>query len=158
MSETTTSTGSGGSSSSEPTRQAALVQLSRAPKYNASTKQPDYVIPEAFNLETHAASRQAWELGDEEAVSVVVAFRGESGQVLQGMQLGEEGSHPAQRHFRVRRRDPFLRWLLTFGGDASIVSPSEWHGSWRALLHDTLAAHRAADRAGYPHAPVAEIA
>jgi predicted DNA-binding transcriptional regulator YafY len=63
------------------------------------------------------------------------------------MQLGEETTLPMQRHFRVRRRDPFLRWVLTFGGDASIVSPDEWRASWRALLQDTLAAHRAVSSA-----------
>ena len=137
-------------------RQFRVSRISK-PKYNAVTKQPDYVIPEAFNLEAHAASRQAWELGDEEAVSVVAAFRGASGQILQGMQLGEEGSIPSQRHFRVRRRDPFLRWLLTFGGDASIVSPVEWRDSWSALLHGTLAAHLAVDRTATPDVPVAEM-
>ena len=127
-------------------RQFRVSRISK-PKYNATRRQPDYVIPATFDLEAHAASRQAWELGDEEAVSVVVAFRGASGQVLQGMQLGEETALPMQRHFRVRRRGPFLRWVLTFGGDASIVSPDEWRASWRALLRDTLAAHRAVSSA-----------
>lgn len=134
-------------------RQFRVSRISK-PKYNAARKQPDYVIPATFDLEGHAASRQAWELGDEEAVSVVVAFRGESGQVLQGMQLGETASNPSHRQFRVRRRDPFLRWLLTFAGDASIVSPAEWHGRWRALVQDTLSAHRAAE----PMVPAAEVA
>jgi hypothetical protein len=44
----------------------------------------------------------------------------------------------------VRRRDPFLRWVLTFGGDAAIVSPDDWRAAWRALLQETLAAHHAA--------------
>jgi proteasome accessory factor B len=123
-------------------RQFRVSRISK-PKYNAARKQPDYVIPATFDLEVHAASRHAWELGDEEAVTVLVAFRGESGQVLQGLQLGEDASIPSHRRFRVRRRDPFLRWLLTFGGDASIVSPAEWQGSWRTLVQDTLAAHRA---------------
>ena len=133
-------------------RQFRVNRISK-PKYNATKKQPDYVIPATFDLEAHAASRQAWELGDEEAVSVVVAFRGESGQVLQGMQLGEEASHPSQRQFRVRRRDPFLRWVLTFGGDAAIVSPDEWRAGWRALLQDTLAAHHTAPATAHltPH-------
>ena len=124
-------------------RQFRVSRISK-PKYNAAKKQPDYTIPDTFDLEAHAASRQAWELGDEEAVSVVVAFRGESGQVLQGMQLGEEAGAQSQRCFRVRRRGPFLRWLLTFGGDARIVSPAEWHEDWRSLAQDTLRAHRAA--------------
>lgn len=124
-------------------RQFRVSRISK-PKYNATKKQPDYVIPDSFDLEAHAASRQAWELGDEEAVPVVVAFRGESGQVLQGMQLGEAAGIPSQRQFKVRRRDPFLRWLLTFGGDAWIVSPDEWRGRWRALVQETLTAHRTA--------------
>ncbi len=134
-------------------RQFRVSRISK-PKYNAAKKQPDYEIPNTFDLEVHAASRQAWELGDEDAVSVVVAFRGASGQVLQGMQLGEAERVPSQRQFRVRRRDPFLRWLLTFGGDASIVSPPEWRSSWRTLVQETLAAHRAT----YAIVPVAEFA
>jgi hypothetical protein len=50
----------------------------------------------------------------------------------------------------VRRRDPFLRWVLTFGGDAAIVSPEEWRAGWRALLQDTLAAHRTVHAAAHP--------
>lgn len=138
-------------------RQFRVSRISK-PKFNAATKQPDYEIPDAFNLEAHAASRQSWELGDEEAVSVVVAFRGASGQVLQGMQLGEETGTSAQRRFRVRRRDPFLRWLLTFGGDAAMLSPSDWCDSWRTLLQDTLAAHRAVARAARVNDTVVVVA
>ena len=138
-------------------RQFRVSRISK-PKYNAARKQPDYVIPATFDLEAHAASRHSWELGDEEAVSVVVAFRGESGQVLQGMQLGEEGSLPSQRHFRVRRRDPFLRWVLTFGGDASIVSPDDWRADWRTLLQETLAAHRAIQATAQATAQPTEVA
>lgn len=124
-------------------RQFRVSRISK-PKFNAVKKQPDYSIPDTFDLEAHAASRQAWELGDEEAISVVVTFRGESGQVVQGMQMGEVETVPSRRRFCVRRRDPFLRWLLTFGGDARIVSPAEWHGDWRSLVQATLRAHRAA--------------
>lgn len=124
-------------------RQFRVSRVSK-PKYNAAKKTPDYVIPATFDLTAHAASRQAWELGDEEAVPVVVAFRGDSGHVRQGMQMGETTTAPRQRQFHVRRRDPFLRWLLTFGGDAHPVSPPDWSVAWRRLLHDTLAAHHAA--------------
>ncbi len=118
-------------------------RVSRIEKPRSSSgKTPDYDIPHDFDLETHAASRQSWELGDENADSVVVEFHGDSGQVSQGMKLGEPSSENAtHRIFRVRRRDPFLRWLLTFGGDATIAAPPEWRDQWRALVQATLDAH-----------------
>jgi predicted DNA-binding transcriptional regulator YafY len=123
-------------------RQFRLSRVSRA-RCEHTRKQPDYVIPDDFDLERHAASRQSWELGDEDAVMVVVAFQGTSGQVQQGMQLGQPAPEDGQRLFSVRRRDPFLRWLLTFGGDATVVAPVEWCEQWRALVQATLTAQRA---------------
>lgn len=124
-------------------RQFRLSRVSRA-RYENTRKQPEYAIPDDFDLERHAASRHSWELGDEDAVSVVVAFQGTSGQVLQGMELGQPAPDAGQRLFTVRRRDPFLRWLLTFGGDATVVAPVEWCEQWRVLVQATLTAHRAA--------------
>jgi proteasome accessory factor B len=48
----------------------------------------------------------------------------------------------ALRSFRVRRRDTFLRWLLSFAGDARPVSPPEAVTEWRALLTSARAAQQ----------------
>jgi predicted DNA-binding transcriptional regulator YafY len=112
---------------------------------SASGKTADYQIPAHFDLEAHAASRQAWELGDEDAAVVVVQFHGDSGHVLHGMKLGEaHGDVATERWFRVRRGGPFMRWLLTFGGEATIISPPEWRSRWRTLVQETLVAHSSA--------------
>lgn len=87
---------------------------------------PDYEVPAGFNLREHARSRQSWELGDGDAFDAVVEFTGDSGATRAGAALGEpvEGA-PARRRFRVRRRDAFARWVLSFAGDAVPIEPAE---------------------------------
>jgi predicted DNA-binding transcriptional regulator YafY len=96
---------------------------------------PDYEIPAGFRLAEHARSRQAWELGDGDAVEAVVALHRASGPASAAANLGEpvEG-HPDRRRFRVRRRDAFARWLLSFAGDLVPVSPPEVVSDYQALV------------------------
>jgi hypothetical protein len=49
--------------------------------------------------------------------------------------------HPHRRRFRVRRRDAFARWLLSFAGELVPVSPSEVVSDFQALAAETLAHH-----------------
>jgi len=119
----------------------------------------DFDIPEGFDLSAYAASRRAWELGNGDHETVFVAFRGDIGLVSQGRQLGDDlpatpdatvaaqvqalaATHTV-RTFRVRRRDSFLRWLMSFGGEAHPIAPQDVVGEWRALLQATRAAQRA---------------
>jgi predicted DNA-binding transcriptional regulator YafY len=93
---------------------------------NGRAGTPDYMIPPTFTLREHGRSRQAWELGDGDATTVVVEFRGQSGAAVAGAQLGTEICDAAdQRMFRVRRMDVFARWLLSFAGEAVPISPPE---------------------------------
>ncbi len=126
-------------------RQFRISRIGSTKTNNAKRQQPDYEIPATFDLHAHAASRQAWELGDDEAVAVTVQFRGTSGQVQQAMQFGNVAHDSAQRVFAVRRREPFLRWLLTFAGDARPVAPDAYVSEWQALVQRTIAAHAGAD-------------
>jgi hypothetical protein len=119
----------------------------------------DFDIPEGFDLSAYAASRRAWELGNGDHETVFVAFRGEIGLVTQGRELGDDlpatlDAHIAARvdaltpshtirTFRVRRRDTFLRWLMSFGGEAHPIAPTEIVTEWRALLQATRAAQLA---------------
>src|SRR5690606_34840960 len=81
----------------------------------AKPNSPDYAVPESFRLRDHARSRQAWELGDSEAMQAVVEFRGESGPTVAAARLGGAvGDDVRQRRFEVRRLEPFVRWLLSF--------------------------------------------
>jgi predicted DNA-binding transcriptional regulator YafY len=113
------------------------------PKMNSvKPDTPDYEIPAGFRLAEHARSRQAWELGDGDAVEAVVELRRAVGAAAAAARLGEpvEG-HPDRRRFRVRRRDAFARWLLSFAGELVPVSPSEVVSDFQVLAAETLAHH-----------------
>jgi hypothetical protein len=87
---------------------------------------PDYEIPKDFRLKTHAATRQAWELGSGDAADVVVRVEAATGAALGATQLGEPvDGDAAARRFRVRRLDAFARWILGAGGSVVPVSPPE---------------------------------
>jgi hypothetical protein len=102
----------------------------------------DYEIPPDFRLADHARSKQAWELGDGDALDGVVEFRRAGGAAAAAARLGEavEG-HPDRRRFRVRRRDAFARWLLSFAGDVVPVSPPELVADYQALVQATIAVY-----------------
>jgi hypothetical protein len=91
-------------------------------------------------LKEHAKSRNAWELGDGDVVEAIVEFTGRSGYARSAAKLGEpvEG-YPDRRRFKVRRREPFTRWLLSLAGEARPVEPQEVVDAWRLLARDVLA-------------------
>jgi predicted DNA-binding transcriptional regulator YafY len=99
----------------------------------------DYKIPASFRLRDHGQSRQAWELGDGEAISAVVDFIGDSGATVSGAELGTpEDDSSRLRRFRVRRMDAFVRWLLSFTGEAIPVQPPELVTAFREQIATTL--------------------
>lgn len=131
----------------------------RDAKMASKPQHPDFELPAGFDLSAYAASRRAWEIGNGDQELVIVAFRRDVGLVSQARQLGDEvpatldevlrgqverlaASHTL-RAFRVRRRDTFLRWLLSFAGDAFPVGPSPLMAEWRALLQATRTAQLA---------------
>jgi predicted DNA-binding transcriptional regulator YafY len=103
---------------------------------------PDYEIPAGFDLQEHARSRQAWELGTGDAVTAVVALLNTSGAAVAAHRLGEavDGDERLRR-FRVRRVDSFARWLLSFAGDLAPVSPAQVVDEYAGLVRETLAHH-----------------
>jgi predicted DNA-binding transcriptional regulator YafY len=108
---------------------------------------PDYSIPAAFSLQTHAASRHAWEIGDNDAIDAVVQFTGETGAVRAAAALGmADASGGGRRRFRVRRADSFARWLLGFAGDATPLSPPSLLAEYASLIERTRAVY-----AGHRH-------
>jgi proteasome accessory factor B len=82
---------------------------------------PDFTVPRDFRLRDHARSREAWALGDAEAVTAVVRVDGELRQVP------------------IRRLDVFARWLLSSGGAMRPVEPPELVAAYDDLVHKTLA-------------------
>ena len=49
-----------------------------------------------------------------------------------------------RRRFRVRRRDAFARWLLSFAGDVVPRSPPEMVAEYESLVDATLARYTGA--------------
>lgn len=89
---------------------------------------PDYTIPDDFRLDAYL-QREAWELGDEEPLRVHVLFhfprslwaeRNRHGTLMEGRADGA-----AVREFAVQQTNPFLRWLLSLGAHAEILSPPD---------------------------------
>lgn len=128
-----------------------VFRLSRLENLEVNAKRPrtaDYEIPSDFRVET-LTGREPWELGQEEegAVEARVLFRfpvslwaarNRHGELVEEL---EDGA--AIRSFRVRQVNPFLRWLLTFEGDAELVSPPELRRELQGLAASVAALYGA---------------
>ena len=98
----------------------------------------DYEIPVDFSLREHARSRRAWDLGDLDSLEAVVEFRATSGAAVAASALGKpDAGGPSFRRFDVRRMDSFARWLLSFAGDATPVSPDALVHEYTRLVRET---------------------
>ena len=98
----------------------------------------DYEIPVDFSLREHARSRRAWDLGDLDSLEAVVEFRATSGAAVAASALGTpDTAGPSFRRFDVRRTDSFARWLLSFAGDATPVSPDALVHEYSRLVRET---------------------
>jgi predicted DNA-binding transcriptional regulator YafY len=99
---------------------------------------PDYEIPRSFSLREHAASRQAWEIGDGDLFEAVVEFTGASGAANAAAALGApDGTDGTRRRYRVRRGDSFARWILSLAGEARPVSPDALVREYESLVAQT---------------------
>jgi proteasome accessory factor B len=102
---------------------------------------PDYEIPDEFRLSTHAVDRHPWEIGDGDALEVVVRFHGTGGAAEAALKHGRPGPEPRSRVFQVRRTDAFCRWILSFADEAVPLSPSELVDEYRSIARATLAVY-----------------
>jgi proteasome accessory factor B len=124
-----------------PVKNFRVSRISEATVNKVRPGTPDFEVPAGFSLKAHAASRQAWELGDAGSIEAIVEFRGSSGATAAARRLGEPvPEEPSQRRFRVRRVDPFARWLLSFAGEVVPVSPVEITDAYQELAEGALAA------------------
>ena len=100
-------------------------------------KSPDYEIPAGFSLQQFL-DRRAWELGEEDdALAAEVRFAFplslQAARNGEGELLREEVDGAAVRTFRVSQPNPFLRWILSLGGEAEILSPPELRGQLQEM-------------------------
>lgn len=127
-------------------------RTSRMQQVQVNAKAPatrDFTPPADLDLKAFAQSRQAWALGNGDEERITVRFDGTGGDVTVARTLGEpcdatDALDDTHRRFAVRRRDVFLRWLLSFAGEAVPVAPPAAVDDWRTLVRATQAAHRAA--------------
>lgn len=129
----------------DPARGAVrMFRVSRIEDLQVNAKAPgsqDYEIPASFDLAARALPVPPWQLGDDPPVEVTVAFHAANGLVQAAKRLGttvREGGGAAR--FTVRRREPFLRWLLGMAGDATPLSPPDVVREFESLVRRTLAA------------------
>ena len=126
-----------------PVKNFRVSRISSAAVNGTQPDTPDFEIPADFDLRAHSASRQAWELGDAGSIEAVVDFRGTSGPTMAARRLGDAvPDAPGKRRFRVRRLEPFTRWLLSFAGEVVPVSPDEVTSAYRELAQESLTAAR----------------
>jgi len=93
----------------------------------SSPATPDYEMPEEPVLERYR-NREAWELGEaEETMEALVRFRfptslwaarNEYGEAVEQTPGGD-----TLRRFQIRQPEPFLRWILSLGGEGTIEAP-----------------------------------
>lgn len=120
-------------------------RTSRMQAVTVNAKAParrDFIPPSNFDLKQYAQARQAWALGSGDETPITVRFHGTDGDVMTARTIGaaSDGFDAAHRTFAVRRRDVFLRWLLSFAGDAVPVHPPDVVQAWHALVQQTLTA------------------
>ena len=110
---------------------------------NGTKKSPDYAVPDGFALGSYAG-RSAWEIGEDSDgpvdADVWFAFprslwaeRNEHGTLMED---SDDGSQ--LRRFRVLRRDPFLRWVLSLAGDARVVAPEPLAAAFKDLVMEVM--------------------
>lgn len=143
-------------------------RMSGARRLHPRVRAPDFEIPDDFDLREWVG-RKPWELGvDEVEVEVLVHFRPPAS--LHAIRNGwgeavEPEIPPAEpaggqchadraavssefRRFLVRRQEPFLRWMLSFRGEAHVVGPPELVTALDALARHVAAAHGEGGRGG----------
>jgi len=110
---------------------------------------PDYAIPEDFELEGYTG-RRAWELGGDAEGTIQAKVRFQFPRSLWAERNGhgrltlplEDGGQI--RAFEVHRRDPFLRWVLSLAGDATVEEPVELRRAFRSMVREVAARHGSA--------------
>ena len=104
----------------------------------------DYEVPTGFTLDEYR-DREAWQLASPGEEYIVARVRFPFPLSLwanrNGLgELEEEGPEgDAVRRFKVYQVDPFLRWMLSLVGGATILEPPELRDGLRTVARETLA-------------------
>jgi len=128
-----------------------VLRVSRMRDLSANRAAPhtrDYEIPDDFRLDD-TLGKQAWELGSagEGELAARVRFRFPLSLWAERNGHGELDDEAADgssiRRFAVRQVHPFLRWVLTFEGEAEILEPPQLRRGLREMAAEVAAVHEA---------------
>jgi proteasome accessory factor B len=125
------------------------VSRMEAPAMNTRMpKERDYNVPEEFVLRAYVG-RRAWELTDEKPITAEVLFNFPSsllaGRNGDGELVAENPDGSALRRFEVADPPPFLRWVLGFAGEATLVSPPELREAYLRVANEVASLYGDAD-------------
>jgi predicted DNA-binding transcriptional regulator YafY len=120
-----------------------------------------YDVPDGFEVVDYL-DRDAWELDggettEDEAVDARVLFRFPASLRVERHGRGEAvealDDGAAVRRFRVRQVGPFLRWILTFRGDAEVLSPPSLRKELADMAREVAALYRVGEDGRAPGDP-----
>jgi len=137
-----------------PLRLYRVDRILEAGKNAARPGTADFERDPAFDV-SRWMDRSAWELGagDAQVQAIRVRFRppldqlagrnnwGEAVVAADADAVDEAASPGSVREFRAPNRAPFLRWVLSHGGEAEVVAPPDAVDDLRALAARIAARH-----------------
>jgi proteasome accessory factor B len=126
-----------------------IFRVDRMDEVQANSAAPataDYEMPIEPVLERYR-NREAWELGEaHETVAALVRFRFPTSLWAArngyGELVEEADGGSTLRRFGIRQPEPFLRWILSLGGEAVIESPTSLAEALEALAEQVAELYR----------------
>lgn len=101
-------------------------------------KTPDYEVPADFRIDDYL-DRKAWALGDREAETrAEVHFRYPASLWAERIGAGEiierRPDQSTVHAFEIQQSAPFLRWILSLAGEATLLGPAELVDELREMV------------------------
>jgi proteasome accessory factor B len=129
-----------------------VFRVARMTSLTVNTKKPgtpDYDIPRDFDTAAYA-QRESWQIGsgDEASLAAEVLFnfplslwadRNNHGELVARRADGSQ-----VRSFQIQQVGPFLRWILSFEGDAVVTSPPQLVTELQSLAGTIIQRHAVA--------------
>jgi proteasome accessory factor B len=128
-----------------------VMRIEGAKANRSAPATPDYEIPADFTAKDYVG-REPWSLGDEPPLVAHVLFHFPASLWAErngrGELVEERPDGAAVRAFTVHQPDPFLRWLLTLEGEATLLSPPNLGTALRTLAERVAAQYATEARHG----------
>jgi proteasome accessory factor B len=104
-------------------------------------RSPDFEVPKDFRLDDYVAN-WPWEYRFHAPIDVEIELGAELAPLAaQFFPIANEVGTPARVTVRATDSDGLLKYVLSFGANARVVSPPEAVAKWRAMAQRALEAH-----------------